>query len=206
MIRRLLFFIGLTFVSFVMSAQEQNESKKSLYVLYIAHDAATPVEKLCEQLKQLCKDNRRHHHPTLIYLSNDESPFCIRLNMNKSGVTEEELYGELKYHLSHHVNAAFDYKYLCKELENIVITDGKERTYEDIDFRFYITPEFTGLNYQEELISLLFWRYNLKDIKTSSVNFNVFFSDGDEPLPTSRTFFGAHNWDNISDHIVLQKY
>lgn len=207
--RRIIFCISAIFLLFVQSifAQAEDEYKKDCYFVYIAHDQDTPVSLLTERIKEMGKDARRHHHPTIFYLANDEAPLITCYNIMVNGATtEEELLSQLADKLYHPVNATFDYDYICNYFKDLVLGSRDSRTFESINWSFYTTESFWKLGYNESLIASIFWKFSIKNYQDRQLNYNVFYSADNGFHPDEENPFGIHNFDGINKIVKPMKF
>lgn len=182
-----------------VNAQTDDEYKKDCYFVYIAHDQDSPVSQLTERIKEMGKDARRHHHPTIFYLANDESPLIVCYNIKVPGATtEEELLAQIADKLYHPVNASFDFDYICNYFKNLVLGTRDSRTFESINWNFFTTESFWKLGYNESLIASLFWKFSIKNFQDKQLNFDVYYSSDKGFHPDEEIPFGIHNFDGIN--------
>ena len=180
---------------------QEDVLKQDCYFVYIAHDSDTPVGKLSEKIKDMGKDARRYHHPTIFYLSNDESPYVVAYNIEVSNsVSEDDLLSQLAVKLYHPINASFDYEYIRTHFKDLVLGSGSNRTFESINWSFYTTESFWKMGFNESLIASIYWTFSIKNYQDRHLNYNVWYSSTSGFAPNSEQPFGVHNLDGINNN------
>lgn len=188
--------LSLFLLSFLLPLAALAQSQ-SLEFVYVAHDRSTPVNVLCERLKENIYDYavQDESQAVIIYLANADAPRIVRINLPGDNRDDfDNLLGELRYKSAHEIYPDVDQEEIVKLFDEVdFLTDSGRPSFISFKMTWYVTPTFWSLGYNESLIARLFFTLDLGSLPGSYFNLEVWHyrNDGlkyDEEMP-----FGPKN-------------
>lgn len=195
-------FLGI----FDASAQKIN---KDFYFVYIAHDRATPVQRLSKTLQEIYDGAIKYGHSCVFYLANNESPYIVNVNIGNDNRNDFDaiIIGELQNKLSHSISPRFDLDTIVNMFNgNDYLLSGQELKYTSVTWNFYTSEWFWSEGYNESLIAPLYWIMDIDKTEELDFYFNVYHSENDKLELDDKVLFGVKNLSNINEGFLLLEY
>ena len=195
----LLVCILLSFQS--ISAQQT----KNYQFVYIDHEVNTPVNKLCQKLKELYDDAYETGDVLIIYLSTGlpSEGYCMQSLTNIKDVTEKKLdteeafdkiIGALQNSNYHSVNPKADVNNILNLFETYNYLDNNGKlSYKNVKLSFYVGSRFWTLGYEYSVLSYLYALLGVADMPLGVFSYNVMASLADKPKYEEGKPFGELN-------------
>lgn len=163
-----------------MAIYSQGATKKDLMFIYVDHEVTTPVNKLCNDLKELRDDAIEQETSLVIYLSNDIHPMVSFTNLpdiNNEYSGDDvfnDIIGALQESHAHDVNSQTDLNLIMKILDDIALVDDNNQLgYREATLEFYVGPTFWNLNNNENLLGRLYFAMEFDELTKGNLYFNV---------------------------------
>ena len=192
----------------VASAQYQ-----SFELYYIAHDRTTPISDLCDKLEEAYDYALRDTSSAVVfYLPNAKEPIVIKVNLEGDNSQEfPRLISELRSKSFHIIDVTTDLSTITEIMnENDFLNSDGSPYYSSMKFYWYVNQEFWLFQYNETLISSLYFQLDLDNYhKTGYVSTEIWHADGDgvEELIDKKEPFGAKNLSpNMAKEFILLHY
>lgn len=206
-IKNICLLIGVVFLSFTNVTAQSIDS--DFYFVYIAHDRATPVQRLSRLLQDLYDDAVKYGHSCVFYLANNESPYVVNINTENDNRNDfaPQIIGELQSKISHGINPRFDVDSIVNLFNaNDYLLSREKLRYTSVTWRFYTSEWFWHERYNESLIASLYWIMDVDKIQNLEFYFSVYHSRDDNLDLDSESVFGKKNPSNINADCFLLKY
>ncbi len=171
--------------------------KKSLQFVYIAKDNTTSVNDLMTEVKGIYeKATKDTDRAVVFYMSYFESQIIVKVNLPQSNPEDiSQVYAMLSKPGETMVDLSSDMGKILALFEEIPLTspDGTF-TYPENELRFYVTPSFWKLKYNEEFIAPLYFALGMdeKD-KEGKIKMNIYHHRKDKLEYDKQYPFGAMN-------------
>lgn len=196
MIKRYILLILITFTANLLCFA-QDESGDEFQLIYINHTLSTPVSKLTAELKGLFNDARDFDFPTIFYLANMDSPIIAKVGFKsfKDDVENfNEIIGTIQSSRYLDINPITDIDNLIKIFNEIdYISDNNELKFKSLRWLFYVNQDFWSLNYNETIISKLYYILGLDNMPENYLKLQIKYS-GSENLEYNKDKpFGVRN-------------
>lgn len=188
------------------AAQKVNSD---FYFIYIAHDRATPVQRLSKVLQDLYDDAVKYGHSCIFYLANNDTPYIVNVNTENDNRNDFSLkiIAELQNKIAHGINPRFDVDNIVAMFnENDYLLSDQELRYTSVTWNFYTSEWFWKEGYNESLIASLYWIMGVENTQDLDFYFNVFHSSDDELEMEDGLTFGRRNLLNINTDCFLLDY
>lgn len=188
------------------AAQKVNSD---FYFIYIAHDRATPVQRLSKVLQNLYDDAVKYGHSCIFYLANNDTPYIVNVNTENDNRNDFSLkiIAELQNKIAHGINPRFDVDNIVAMFnENDYLLSDQELRYTSVTWNFYTSEWFWKEGYNESLIASLYWIMGVENTQDLDFYFNVFHSSDDELEMEDGLTFGRRNLLNINTDCFLLDY
>lgn len=206
--RKILF---LCIFPFCTSIFAQN-NKGNLTFIYIDHESSTPVNKICDRIKDIRDDALEMDDALIIYLANGDKPLISLTNVpdedNEYSGDEKftEIIGQLQEMNSHDVNASKDVRTIIELLNRCKVSSSDESlNWESLTMDFYVGPSFWALGNNERLISKLYFVMEIPKIqKQGEVNFNIYKGRDVKIDSADGYLFGPKNVEGINNIRILE--
>ena len=201
-----LFLIALLVCPVEGAAQKVNSD---FYFIYIAHDRATPVQRLSKALQDLYDDAVKYGHSCIFYLANNDAPYVVNINTENDNRNEfsNQIIAELQNKIAHGINPRFDVDNIVAMFnENDYLLNDQELKYTSVTWNFYTSEWFWKEGYNESLIASLYWIMGVENTQDLDFYFNVFHSSDDELELEDGLAFGRRNLLNINTDCFLLDY
>lgn len=179
------------------------------YFIYIAHDRATPVQRLSKILQGLYDDAVKYGHSCVFYLANNDIPYIVNVNTKNDNRNDFSLkiIAELQNKIAHGINPRFDVDNIVTMFnENDYLLGEQELKYASVTWNFYTSEWFWKEGYNESLIASLYWIMGVENTQDLDFYFNVFHSSDDELEFEDGLVFGKKNLLNINADCFLLDY
>lgn len=192
-------------------AGKYNKAEQMFNFIYIAHDVTTPIQHLTERLREIYRDAIRYNNAAVFYLSNGTNPIVVRVNMPGDNRNDFDnlLISELQEKNSHDIVADIDVDKIMDIVNrNEITNDNGGLLYNSITFDFYVNQNFWVLQYNETIISTLYFTFNVRkyiDLE-KEFYFNVYQNKDDKIDYAEGKPFGNRNADEINKYINLLPY
>lgn len=208
----LLVCILLSFQS--ISAQQT----KNYQFVYIDHEVNTPVNKLCQKLKELYDDAYETGDVLIIYLSTGlpSEGYCMQSLTNIKDVTEKKLdteeafdkiIGALQNSNYHSVNPKADVNNILNLFETYNYLDNNGKlSYKNVKLSFYVGSRFWTLGYEYSVLSYLYALLGVADMPLGVFSYNVMASLADKPKYEEGKPFGELNLQGINEKVKITLY
>lgn len=201
-----LFMVALLVCHTEGAAQKVNSD---FYFIYIAHDRATPVQRLSKVLQDLYDDAVKYGHSCVFYLANNDTPYIVNVNTENDNRNDFSLkiIAELQNKIAHGINPRFDVDNIVAMFnENDYLLSDQELRYTSVTWNFYTSEWFWKEGYNESLIASLYWIMGVENTQDLDFYFNVFHSSDDELEMEDGLTFGRRNLLNINTDCFLLNY
>lgn len=177
----------------ILSAQDSRQN--SLRFIYIYHTPDTPVAELCRTLTNSFNDARNYHLPTIMYLAYMDSPYIATAGMGTDNVEAfERIINRLQEKRFHPIDTNGDLKKLIELFdEHDFLTDWGTPKYESMYWSFYVNQEYWDANYNELIISKLYYALELGTLPADFLRFQIFYSGTEEFHYDKEYPFGQKN-------------
>lgn len=208
-----LFLVLLTMV-FVIGLNAQSRKNKDFYFVYIDHETTTPVDRLCENIKDLRDNALETHSGLVIYLSNGFYPMISMTNLpdasgNYSGDEKfNDIIAALQEENSHDVNPTIDTKKIVEVLaQSELLSNSQSLLWSSATLDFYTGPTFWNLNCNETLLSRLYFALDIPEVQENDeLMFNVYKASTQELSVEEKHLFGLKNLQGINKKVRLMNY
>lgn len=209
----------LVFVCYLLPFQNINAQQSNNYqFVYIDHEVNTPVNKLCEKLKELYDDAYEMGDVLIIYLSTGlpDEGYCMMSLTNVKDVTErnldkeeafDKIIGALQNSNYHSVNPKADVSNILKLFETYNYQDDNGKlSYKNVKLSFYVGSRFWTLGYEYSVLSYLYALLGVADMPLGTFTYNVMASLADRPKYEEGKPFGELNLQGINEKVSITLY
>lgn len=198
--RVLLIFLSL----FTTMSLWATDTRKINFV-YIAHDIETPVRELKNELDRF--RNYALQDPNfqvIFYLANQGRPIIVQINpIEYNDDDYKALIQELYARDYHNPQPDVDLEYIVDLFKNLEI-GSKDLMVDALSMKFFVTPDFFTLGFNETIIARLYYVLALDDLhsenKVENFTLEVFYPEGNEPKYPKGEPFGPMNLGYINDN------
>ena len=194
------------------------QQTKNYQFVYIDHEVNTPVNQICEKIKELNEDSSETGDALIIYLSTglpDEGYRMLSLTNLKDetekGQDSEEAFNNILEALQnsnyHSVNSKRDVENILDLFNkyNYLDEDGKI-SYKNVKLSFYVGSRFWTLGYEYSVLSYLYALLDVENMPLGTYSFNIMVSLADKPNYEEGKPFGDLNLQNINEKVSITLY
>lgn len=188
----------------------QAQSAKRLHFIYIDHESDTPVNRLCNKLKDLRDKAIEDGTGLIVYLANNYNPMISVTNIDtvdKKYVGDEifdDIIAALQEENSHDVNAKTDLEQILKIMDECQLNDAQMKLgYRRVTFDFYAGATFWGLRNNERLISYLYFALEIPHLQEEELYFNIYKPKGAQLVHLENKPFGDKNVEDVNKLRIL---
>ena len=197
-----------------ISAQQTNNYQ----FVYIDHEVNTPVNKVCQKLKDLYDDAIETGDVLIIYLSTGlpAEGYCMQSITNLKDVTDsnldteeafDKIIGALQNSNYHSVNPKADVNNILKLFENYNYLDNNGKlAYKNVKLSFYVGSRFWTLGYEYSVLSYLYALLDVSEMPLGAFSYNVMASLTDKPKFEENKPFGELNLQGINEKVKITLY
>ena len=174
-----------------LSLKAQNQA---LQLCYITKDYNTRVNPLVNELRDIYEVARQDPEMAVVfYLADWDTPIIVKVNLPGDNRADmEKIYEALVTKSETAVNPRTDLEKLPAIFEEIPLrTASGLPAFSEAEFRFYVTPTFWELYYNEQVISSLWYVMEFdQDWARGYVSYAIFHQSGDGLEPDPKAPFG----------------
>lgn len=171
-----------------------NAQNSSFQFLYITKDYNTKVNPLIEEIKDIYDFVRGDSScGAIFYLPDRDTPIVVKVNLPGDNHKDiDRIFSALVTKSETAVNPSADLKRIPELLEEHPLLSPAGRTlFTEVEFRFYVSPTFWELFYNEQVIASLWFILELDQAWARNyVSLNVFHQKGDGLVPDAKQPFG----------------
>lgn len=182
------------------SAQE-----KTFEFYYISHDYSTNVNEICSMLEEKYQMAIEFSDCSQVfYLPDRENPKIVKMNLPGDNRRDfDALISELRGKYAHETYVYVDIEKIIEIINDADIIDEEGTPlYQSANFTWFVNPTFWDLNYNESLISSLYFILDLADYK-DYVTFDI-WNASDERIDVGRKPFGTKNlMGDVPFHLLI---
>jgi|GEM_PF-1203945 len=202
------------FLTFCTVCKAEDVSGTNLHFVYIAHETTTPVNVLCDRLRELHDDAEDVDDILIIYLSDGPSSTLSFTGLKDPQDLGRDTYeyfesviGELQDANSHNVVARVDVDNILQLFATYDFVDNDHRIrYNSVTFDFYAGANFWALNNNENVISHLYTAFDMKSLPRDKFTLNIFTPRGELLGFEDGKPFGDNNVEGINQNVKLFRY
>lgn len=197
----LVFIISLTFIG--LFAQSESYS-----FYYIAHDRETPVGTLTRKLQEVYNSALEYGNAVTFYLPNSSEPIVVSVNTKDENHQDfPNIIRELQEKVSNEIYPDMDIEQIVNYLiKNPIVDENDQLKYNEVSFNFYVTPLFWTMNFNESVISSLYWTLDMKKLTSEKEVYMYVFSPKNNPVSNEEYPFGVKNLEGIEQKLELLTY
>lgn len=212
--KKIIFLIALAMLLNWQMAYGQNRKESNIYVVYIAHESTTPVNKLCNTIKELRTDAMETNGGLLVYLANGHYPMLSVTGIPgfSNEVSGEEAFDNIISALqelpSHDVSPGEDVTQFTELMARCNLLDNQQNLlYKSATLDFYVGSTFWGLRNNELILSRLYSALDIPKVQEKDeLYFNVY-----KPANTTLDYpegqpFGIKNAQGINKKLKIIEF
>jgi len=184
----------ITILLFVFSPW-LSAQKQALQVCYITKDYNTKVNPLIDEIRDIYEFVRVDpSYGAVFYLADWDTPLIIKVNLPGDNHEEmDRLYEALVTKSETAINPRTDLERISAIFSEIPLRDDTlSPAFSEVEFRFYVTPTFWELYYNEQVISSLWYVMEFdQEWAKDYISLLIFHQEGDGLTPNASNPFGA---------------
>ena len=208
--KKILFCVALMMVN-VCTIYAQKTEDKDLMFVYIAHTNDVPLKRLTSILKEHYRFGVQFFNDVIFYMSNGDDPLIVKVNTTDDNKNDFEnmIIDELWNKRSHDINPSLDVENIIDIInKNDFIDEDSNLKYMSVTFEFYASNSFWTMNYNESIISKLYFALDINKLKQKNeeLMFNVYYPSDNKISFENNLPFGTKNLENINNNIMLLTY
>jgi hypothetical protein len=187
------FFVICSFL-LILGGGLLRAQNKALQFCYITKDFNTKVNPLVDELQDIYDFVRADSNfAAIFYLADWDTPIIVRVNLpgdNRDDMSK--IFEALVTKSETSINPRSDLEKIPGLFEEIPLRGpAGSPSFSEVEFRFYVTPTFWELYYNEQVISSLWYVMELEqDWARGYVSLSVFHQEGDGLKPNAQAPFG----------------